>query len=80
MQMKPSIPKFKYLKEIENDKITQPSSSSGINSVKKDKRSFYQTRSTNFSLEQMKKINYQTPTNRSPNKLKLKKNSSAKMV
>jgi hypothetical protein len=26
----------------------------------------------------MKKINYQTPTNRSPNKLKLKKNSSAK--
>ena len=78
MQMKPSIPKFKNLKEIENDKITQPTTSSIINSVKKDKRSFYQTRSTNFSLEQMKKINYQTPTNRSPNKLKLKKNSSAK--
>ena len=78
MQMEPSIQKFKNLKEIENDKITHPISSSVIFSVKKDKRSFYQTRSTNFSLEQMKKVNYQTPTNRSLNKLKLKKNSSTK--
>ena len=78
MQKKPSVPKFKNLKEIENDIITQPTSSSGINSVKKDKRSFYQTRSTNFSIEQMKKINYKTPTNRSPNKIQLKKNSSTK--
>ena len=78
MKMKPSVPKFKNLKEIENDIITQPTSSSGINSIKKDKRSFYQTRSTNFSSDQMKKINYKTPTNRSPNKLILKKNSSTK--
>lgn len=77
MKNKSSVPKFKNLKEIEND-ITQPTSSSGINSVKKDKRSFYQTRSTNFSVEQMKKLSYQTPTNRSPNKLQLKKNYSSK--
>ena len=42
--MKPIVPKFKRLDDVGNNIVTQPSSSSGINSIKKNKKSFYQTR------------------------------------
>lgn len=91
--MKPIVPKFKRLDDVGNNIATQPSSSSGINSIKKNKKSFYQTRSTNFSVEQLNKNkspnkkeniykniykNYQTPPNKSPKKYEVRKNENSK--
>ena len=51
--MKPIIPRFKNIENIGNNLATQASSSSVISTLKKNKKSFYQTRSTNFSVEQI---------------------------
>ena len=53
--MKPIIPRFKNIENIGNNLATQASSSSVISTLKKNKKSFYQTRSTNFSVEQIMK-------------------------
>jgi hypothetical protein len=89
--MKKQITKFKHLDEIENNIATQASSSSMMSNLKKNKKSFHQTRSTNFSVEQLNKNqmkasntykniikNNQTPPTRSPKRLILKKDNSNK--
>ena len=53
--MKPIIPRFKNIENIGNNLATQASTSSVISTLKKNKKSFYQTRSTNFSVEQIMK-------------------------
>jgi len=87
--MKKQITKFKRLDEIENNIATQASSSSMMSNLKKNKKSFHQTRSTNFSVEQLTKNqmkgsntykniikNKQTPPNKSSRRLQLKKDIS----
>jgi hypothetical protein len=89
--MKKQITKFKRLDEIENNIATQASSSSMMSNLKKNKKSFHQTRSTNFSVEQLtknqtktsntyKKLikNNQTPPNKSLRRLQLKNDASNK--
>jgi hypothetical protein len=89
--MKKQFTKFKRLDEIENNIATQASSSSMMSNLKKNKKSFHQTRSTNFSVEQLNKNqmkasntykniikNNQTPPTRSPKRLLLKKDNSNK--
>ena len=53
--MNPIIPRFKNIENIGNNLTTQTSTSSVISNLKKNKKSFYQTNSTNYSLEQIMK-------------------------
>lgn len=89
--MNKQISKFKRLDEIENNIATQGSSSSMMSNLRKNKKSFHQTRSTNFSVEhsaknQMKGSktyknivkNNQTPPSKSLRRLELKKDASNK--
>lgn len=89
--MKKQITKFKRIDEIENNIATQASSSSMMSNLKKNKKSFHQTRSTNFSVEQLTKNqmkasntykniikNNQTPPTKSLRKLQLKKDVNNK--
>ena len=80
--MKTKNAKFKHLNEIENNIGTQASSSSNYSNLKKNKKTFYQTNSTNYSIEQKnknqlnnQKIKYQK--NNQP--ISLRKNESTKI-
>ena len=79
--MKPIKTKFKQLDEIENNIGSSGSSSSNYTNLRRNKRSFYQTKSTNFSLEQNKN-QYNTPERKhqkKPELISLRKNGSIKL-
>ena len=79
--MKPLNSEFKHLNEIENHIGTQASSSSNYSNLKKNKKSFYQTNSTNYSIEQNKnQLNNQKRKYKKDNQpISLRKNESTKI-
>ena len=82
--MKPIKSNFKHLDEVGNILTSEASASSILTNLKKNKRSFYQTKSTNFSIEHNKNqsIHSKSPNKKTYQKLNLdtplKKNESSK--
>lgn len=81
IKMKPIKSKFRSLNEILSNVNTQASSSSNINTMKRNKKSFYQTRSTNFSLDhnKSKEKSSNKDSKKSQEKISLRKNNSIKI-
>ena len=79
--MKPIKSKFRSVYEIGSNIITQASSSRNINNIRRNKSTFNQSRSTNYSLEYNKKKG-KSPNEESkkiPEKISLKKNENTKL-
>ena len=79
--MKPINTNFKHLNEIENNLGTQATSSSNYSNLKKNKKSFYQTNSTNYSIEQNKNQlnNQKRKYQKKKEPISLRKNESTKI-
>ena len=79
--MKPIKSKFRSVYEIGSNIITQASSSRNINNIRRNKSTFNQSRSTNYSLEYNK--NKEKSPNEEfkkiPEKISLKKNEITKL-